>query len=372
MKVKIKRLKMNKLLRMILIVAAVLMLCALSFLLYRETKVPKIEEKNVKLYSYTHKSSVDYKVLLKPNSLYEGSSLGEGQYYITNYVNDIQALFNYEFKGESPAGIKGYYEIAAILEGYTVVEKKHITIWEKKFVLVPRTDFVADDGIISLANDVNIKLSEYSVFADKIVEESKAQLPLQLNVYMDVNLKADADKVPEEVKMTPSITIPLDAKYFMITESDGKEVPVSIEEKQKVQLPPDEQKVRIYICALVALMIIILGLAIFTEAIRKSAFTIKLDKIFKQHGSRLVALSGDVLAASLDNCSIVRNIEDLVRIADEIGRPIMYEHSEDYKDMVHFYVLDDKRTYIYILKDSMNGSNITMNDVRYTDRFLGR
>ena len=362
MKVKIKKLKINKLLRIILIAAVVLMFCALSFLLYREAKVPKIEEKVAKIYTYTHKSSADYKVLLKPNSLYTGDSLGEGQYYIANYVDAIQNTFNYEFKGEAPANIAGYYEIAAVVEGYTIVEKEHKTIWKKKFTLVPKTDFAVNDTILSLSETVNIKLSEYSAFAGAIAEESKVQIPLQLNVYMDVNLKADTGKGIAEAKMTPVITIPLDARYFMIAESDEKEVPGSIEETQKIQIPPDKQKIRILIYGLAVLAFMILGLTLFTEAIRKSSFTMKLDKIFKQHGSRLVALNSELPAASLDNCSIVRSIEDLVRVADEIGKPIMYEYSEDYRDMVHFYVLDDKRTYIYILRDEMNETSFSIAD----------
>lgn len=362
MKVKINKLKINKLLRLIIIIATLLIFFALSFLLYKELKVPEIEEKTVKLYSYTHKSSIDYKVFLKPNSLYSSKSLGKGKYYIANYVDEIQSTFNYEFKGDVPVDIKGYYEIAAVIEGYTVVEKERITIWEKKFIIVPRAEFAVNDIILSLTEDVNIKLSEYSAFAGAIVEESKVQIPLQLNVFMDVNLKADIDKGSAEVKMTPAIAIPLDTRYFMISESDGKEVPGSIEETQKVQIPPDKLRIKIYACGLAALVIIILGLVLFTEPIRKSAFLIKLDKIFKQHGSRLVTLSSELLAVSLDNCSIVRSIEDLVRVSDEIGRPIMYEYSEDYREMVHFYVLDDKRTYLYILRESMNESNIIKAD----------
>lgn len=362
MKLKINKVKINKLLRLIMIIAALLISCALSFLLYKELKIPKIEEKTVKLYSYTHKSSTDYRVFLKPNSLYSSESLGKGKYYIANYVDEILSTFNYEFKGDGPADIKGYYEVAAVVEGYTVVEKERITIWEKKFIIVPRTELAVNDITLSLTEDVNIKLSEYSAFAGAIVDESKVQIPLQLNVIMDVNLKADIEKGSAEVKMTPAIAIPLDTRYFMISESYEKEVPGSIEETQKVQIPPDKLKIKIYACGIAAAVIMILGLALFTEPIRRSAFLIKLDKIFKQHGSRLVTLSSELLAVSLDNCSIVRSIEDLVRVSDEIGRPIMYEYSDNYREMVHFYVLDDKRTYLYILRDSMNESSTIMSD----------
>ena len=189
---------------------------------------------------------------------------------------------------------------------------------------------------------------------------------------MDVNLKVDTGKSPVEVKMTPAITIPLDARYFKIVQSDEKEVPGSIEETQKIQVPPDNLRIRIYICGLAALFIMILGLLLFTEPIRKSQFIAKLDKIFKQHGSRLVALNSELPAASLDNCSIVRSIEDLVRVADEIGKNIMYEYSEDYRDRVHFYVLDDKRTYIYILRDGMNESSFTIADEKETHYRISR
>lgn len=362
MKVNIKKLKINKVLKIISIVAAVVMLCALSFLLYKEAKIPEIEEKKVTVYSYKHKSSTDYQVLLKPNSLYSSPTLNEGQFYIANYVDQIQNTFNYEFKGDRPANIKGSYEIAAVVEGYTIVEKEHITVWEKKYTLVPKTDFEANSDVFSISETVSIDLDEYNDFVAMIVKESNVSIPMQLNLYMDVRLKADTAKGSAEVQNTPGIVVPLDARYFLITESDDQEIPGSIEETQRLQLPPDILKIRIFISGIAVLLIVLTGLVFFTEAIRKSPFTIKLEKIFKHHGSRLVALSSELLAEAIENCSIVRSIEDLVRVADEIGRPIMYEYSEEYRNMYHFYVIDEKRTYVYILRDDSDESNITMVD----------
>jgi len=359
---KIKKLKINKIIRIALIIVTILVLCVLSFLLYREIKIPKVNEKTVKLYSYTNKSSTDYEVLLKPNSLYNTTSLGEGMYYITNYVDNIEATFNYEYSGDRNADIKGYYEVAAVVKAYTIQEKENITIWERKFVLSPRTEFASKDKMLTLAKSVNIKLSEYNDFVTAIVEESKVQTPVQLNVYMNVSLNADTDKGPVEAKIAPAISIPLDEAYFLIAESETKEEPGSIEETKKVQLPPNKQKIILYECGLGVLILVVFGLIIFTESVTKSPFIKKLNKIFKQHGSRLVALNNELLAATLENCNIVRNIDDLVRVADELGRPIMYEYSEEYNDIVHFYILDDKRTYIYILRDIMNGVNVSLDN----------
>lgn len=362
MKVKIKKLKINKIFKITLTITTILTIVALSFLLYKEVKVPKINEEKVKLYSYINKSSTDYKVLLKPNNLYNTPSLNEGKYYITNYVDSINTTFNYEYNGDRRADISGYYEVSAVVEGYIEIEKKHITIWESKFALSPKTDFTNKDGKITLTKSVDIKLSEYNNFAGLIAEESEVQIPMQLNVYMDVNLKADTDKGPVEAGMTPQISIPLDESYFSITESEAKEEPGSIEETRKVQLPPNKHMVILYQVGMGIMALIAMALVIFTESFKKSPFIKQLDKIFKMHGSRLVALSSELLASSLESCSIVRSIDDLVRVADELGRPIMYEYSEEYKEMVHFYVVDDKRTYLYILRDRMVEASITVND----------
>ncbi|HOE80062.1 MAG TPA: SBBP repeat-containing protein, partial [Smithellaceae bacterium] len=41
----------------------------------------------------------------------------EGNIYITELVDHINATFEYDFKGERPAGITGSYEIIATIEG---------------------------------------------------------------------------------------------------------------------------------------------------------------------------------------------------------------------------------------------------------------
>ena len=39
-------------------------------------------------------------------------------------------------------------------------------------------------------------------------------------------------------------------------------------------------------------------------------------------------------------------MDDLVRIADEIGRPILYMYSYDYRDINRFYVIGQDEIYV--------------------------
>ena len=48
----------------------------------------------------------------------------------------------------------------------------------------------------------------------------------------------------------------------------------------------------------------------------------------------------------------VFSIDDLVRIADEIGKLIVYRYSEDKNEIQRFYVLNDMEVYYLDIKGS--------------------
>lgn len=48
-----------------------------------------------------------------------------------------------------------------------------------------------------------------------------------------------------------------------------------------------------------------------------------------------------------------KSIDDLVRIADEIGKPIMYKYSPDYKEIDKFYIINGDEVYILDLNEAL-------------------
>lgn len=65
------------------------------------------------------------------------------------------------------------------------------------------------------------------------------------------------------------------------------------------------------------------------------------------------------LKSSLDtsNGIVVRSIEDLVRLADELNRPILYKYSEDSKEIDRFFVTFNDELYVFELDDSIKGES---------------
>ncbi|MTI66909.1 MAG: hypothetical protein FH753_09960 [Firmicutes bacterium] len=346
----------NKNIRKIIMIASIILIMITSFFLYREYKIKEYEEKKISLYSYNNKSIINYEVFLKPNVLYETESIGERHIYITEFVDYLNTIFTYDFKGEKEAEIKGNYEIVAVVEGYTGEGETYKSIWKKAFTLVSKKKFNVKDKKVSINQEVPIKFHEYNNFAKKVIEDSKIYSSVKLNVFMDVNLKANTDKGLIEEKITPAIEIPLNTNYFEIAGELSQDKEGSIEKTVKVELPVDRKKVISY-CVLIGIfLIVLLFVLIFTKGILDiNPLEKKLKKIFKSHGDRLVALKDEVIY-DYEKINTVNSIDDLVRISDEIGKPIMYKYSENLLDITKFYVYDE--TTIYVLNlDKLIGKN---------------
>lgn len=351
------KIKINKNLRIVLIFTMVILTGIISFLLYDEMKNPDFKEEKISLYSYNQQANVNYRVFLKPNILYNRESLEEGNIYITEFADSINTFFTYEFSGERPVDIKGDYEIVGEIEGYTIEEESQKTIWKKTFQFLPKTSFASEDKTISIKKSIPLKFQEYNDFAKQVIEDSKIGSQVKMTVSMHVNVKAKTDHGVIEEKMSPSIIIPLNKNYFEIMGNLNEEKPGNIEETKQIQLPINKKIVMLYGVILGVVFIAFMFLVFFTKGIIKNdPFEKKLKKIFKNHGDRLVALNNEV-ALNCENHNRVKSIDDLVRIADEIGKPIMYKYSPNLKDMTEFYVFEDTKMYIYDLKNMLLESN---------------
>lgn len=340
------KLGIKKSLRIMFITFIIVFIITDLLFLFRELTLKETREETVSLFSYSSIPDVAYSINLRQNDIYESRTIGEDNIYLSNYVDSVNADFRYSFQGERKCDVKGYYDVAAYVEAYTVQEKKHITIWKKKFDVVPTKAFSLNNKTVDISESVRIKLSEYNDFIKRIVEESEVEAQFQMQLIMNIKLKANTDKGLIEKNYNPSLTIPLDVRYFSIIKSDIGEETGSIEETRQVSVLPNRKLIILYGISLVLLVALFVLLIIFTTGYKTPDHESNLDKIFKQHGNRLVALDSEI-AACCDSYTKVRTIEDLVRVADEIGRPILYKYGTDYKDIKQFFVYDDNQVYIY-------------------------
>ncbi|OGO78253.1 MAG: hypothetical protein A2Y23_15590 [Clostridiales bacterium GWB2_37_7] len=357
----------SKKLKMALIVILLLIIAVISGLLFMAVKNPGVKEEKETLLNYSNKTDLKYRVFLKPNPLYNSDSLEEDKLYITSFVNYIKTNFQYIFNADKPVDIKGDYEILAVVEGYTSEEDKVKVIWQKEFNLSPKTAFESKDSKISIDKEITFSLDEYNSFATQISETAKLNMPVRMSVVMSVNLQASDGKNNIEKKLAPAITIPLDTSYFEIVKSGVEEKAEAVEETKQIQLPVNRNMIIAYgIIAGIAFLALLYVLIFVKGNAPVDIFKKQLNKIFKAHGSRLVAINNEI-GTSFGMYYKVKSIEDLVRIADELGKPIMYKYSTDSKEITKFYIHDDKSMYSFNLKDLLvdneTGAKINDNEI---------
>lgn len=343
------RLNINKYFKIILIGIISILVTTIIFVLYKTITYPITKEQKNKVFNYKNIGLVDYKVFLRPNVLYsENAVLPEGNVFISELVNNIILTFKYDFEGERSADIKGDYEISAVVEGFTGNDKDQKVIWRKVFPIIKKEAFEAKDKSLSFEKEVSINYQDYEKFARTVLESTKVSSQVRMTVAMNVNLKATTDKGIIEKRVSPSLRIPLVSNYFEIVKNQTQPKTEAIEETVKVTVPVSKVTVAIYIVVILIFIAGLLFLIFFVEATTTVYNPVEkeLKKIIKNYGERMVAFD-DHISFNCQNYYKVCSMEDLIKLSDELSRPIMYKFNSDINEIYEFFVFDDQSVYTF-------------------------
>nr|WP_312576626.1 DUF5305 domain-containing protein [Sedimentibacter sp.] len=342
------KLNINKNLKITLISIITISILLTIYLIYNKVYNPGFEEQKNPVYSYINKGSINYSVYLKPNNLYTGKIMDEGKLYITEFVDYLDTNLKYEFTGDRAADINGKYNVIAKIQGFIGEGEKLINIWDKNFTLIPYKSINSNNGKVSINENIKLNINDYNAFVKEIKESSKINCNTTLTLSINVDLTGLTDKGPVKESISPNLIIPLDVSMFEITGNSIIDQPGTIEETIQVQLPVDKKQVIIYGIIMFILVTALTILIFFTQlAPIKDPMEKELKKIFKKHGDRLVALNTDII---IEDSIIVKSIEDLIKIADEKGKPILYKYSDNYKKINKFYVSNDDEIFLFKLE----------------------
>ncbi|WP_069999550.1 DUF5305 family protein [Cellulosilyticum sp. I15G10I2] len=350
---KIKKVRINKVFRIGMIAAAGLLSIGAVFLIIKEYQAEHVREERETIYEYSMKSKVNYKVHVKPNILYEEEQLGEEQMYLTEFVDYISADFTSDFTGSDNIDIDGKYAIAAEVRGYTTKNDEKQIIWRKDFELVPEQRFKRSADKNSIKKEIQVNFPEYNQFAQSVLEASKVNLSVELVVKLLGSQTLDIPKGPLKDELQTSIIIPLNNGYFNITKEGETEKSDIVEEVTKI--PVDINRRWIGICGglvgagiLGIILMILFTAPLNAEDLRKK----KIKKILNEHGSRMVIVDHIKITEDLEVYH-VKTIDDLIKIADEIEKPVFYEQRDEIMEITKFYVKEQGILYIYEIEEEI-------------------
>lgn len=308
-------------------------------------------------YSYRQEAVVDYRVHLLPNSFFSEPVLESGRGYITELTDYIATDFSYYLSGSSDAKVSGEYSVIATLTAYA--GRDGHKVFEKTSELLPPQSFTATSNNVSIQDKVNIPFQEYLKFSNRLREETRFNPDeLSLTVKYNISVTAETEHGVIRDKLSPILEIPLKGNTFVVTGDLTENKNDSILTYRKESVPFVEQARKAFSLITIALSVALLYFMFLTtpkeQAISQQEREASL--ILKKHRERIAVTTSSVTEVS-GKVVQTKSFEDIVKIADELGKPILYHKVKSEAACRHsFIVLSQECDYIYYAGLIMNAA----------------
>ncbi len=349
-KINQKKLRISKKNKKSLITLIIILLLANLGLIMNEVMKKEITEATQISSSFSNAPGISYKVFLKQNGLYNSVVQPEDVGNFSALIDHIGVTFNNKYQGGKGAEYKGDYSITGELTGWESGTESPAPAWTKEFILSPKKNFRTKDDGLMLTQNVNIDYNHFNAFVAEVGKVTGYNTTYSMKVVMAVNYTITTDEGEATGSVSPSLTIPLGENYFKIAKSGIDEVKNDITKTVKVAAPVDYGKVILFstiglFCLILLILILSSAETTLTDIQRK-----RVRKLLKAYGSRAAAIDKGLDSDNLDLC-YVHSMNDLVKISDEIERPIFYVYHEDLAAVREFFIVDNEKTYIYRTMD---------------------
>ena len=341
---KLKQINMLKLSKILLIIFSCTTIISVLSIYYTH-QLPTHKTQTTTLCTYQHTGTYDYVAKLKPNIIYNKTTLasGEGILY-TAIVKYINLTFTYTFKcNPKPTATQIQSETAILLESPGKWPPKTLSNTEAQEILQL-------SGSLNFSMQINgTKIREIVNAIDK--ETGTRSTTYNINIKPKIHLVAnvtteDAVKTINET-FTPELTVAFKSEAekgnYIAIENLNQTKPGSITETQQISLPwVQTQRTTSYMAT--AATTIALAISAFLYVTYKPAAPPK--KIIE----KLTAPYKDLIAkttkpAPETKTTIeIETLEDLAKIAETLARPIL--HTTKGKEHT-FYIIDNNTKYQY-------------------------
>lgn len=297
--------------------------------------------------SYNHKEllTYDYTTHLKPNPIYGKTTLPANLYYPLLYTDSLLVNFKYKFNGQVPTTIKGKYKVNITLEGYTIRNEKIQSLWRKKYpspIIVPvnitKENFSSDRSF-------SINIDPYLNFIE-LLKDDNISSQCRLIIRTDLDLVKSNEFGEFNDPYQHEFIVPLTNTFINIDSELKKEYENPITATTTTTTPLSLTSSIIFALFLILCLTVIICLHLLTEPIVKSLKEKIAISIFKKYGTRLIGTLEDP-DRHATNPIILKSMEDLIRLSDELIKPIFYHAEKEIKDIKEFYLLTEGKIYIY-------------------------
>ena len=308
-----------------------------------------------KLYSYTYKSDLNYKVYLKPNAFFTTPYLDMNRQYIASIVDYIEVNAKYNFDSTEDLDFLYNYSIVATARGvYEGTDGKKVDVWSKVYPLAQQEQGKGTGKNFSFDKTIKLDYNYYNQvltdFRNQFGLSIDSRVDLTLKVNVSGGLKGKTEKTLQEQK-DMTLQIPLLVQAFRIkpdyVNSGGDTI------YSKVN-PNSEPNIVLLVAGCVLLGISLIIFIKLTKSLlavtRKSEYILAVNKIMKEYGD-IIAETHNMPDLSRYDIVNIKNFNDMVDIEEELHTPIIYFELEENSKCI-FLILTEKTAYRFLLRES--------------------
>ncbi len=329
------------------IAVEIILLLTFVLLAVSELMSKKTGEAEEVYYSYNSRGSIDYRVYLKPNIMFGEEYLEKGRYYVLKYIDRIDVEFEYDYESDTAARLEAEYSVAAYLQG--LYGKDNELLWSKEIPLIAEETKTVEGRELSVSHSLSLDLNDYSRTAESIILDSEVNSPVVLRVVFNVSTAAATKNGIVRDEKSPNLIIPIGSSVFKIEGEPVVTADRSFSETVKYPIPVNRTRVIVLFGASSVLGLLAVLTARIKEAPSPDSFDKEVARIFKEYSERLAGLERTI-SYHFSESIPVRSIEDMVKIADEVGQPIFYYKADSGEERkIEFFVFDNMRTYYMVI-----------------------
>lgn len=339
--------------RIIALASLIFFFIALLYTVYTAYQLPTYIERYDSRCDYEHAGDFQYIAHIKPNSIYDRSTIGPEETCFSKITDHLDIFFYYTFRSSLPAEVKGNYEIIAVVESPDQ--------WEKRFIIVPLTAFNSSGRAryTEFSCEFPLDISHYNSIVNEIGDEigihpDNPQLTIQANIHTIA--KTDAGNINEF--FSPSIATPLNKDIVEVNGDLHQNKTGSTAKNERIYQPGVIFKRFYSLGALVLCIIVLIGFTytiLTAEQEGRDREVTKIEKDVtvakKKYGDWIVDTE-DIPARADDRVIPVDSLEDLIKVAEELGKPVIHKPSATPKEAHSYHVFDGATRYEYILARS--------------------
>lgn len=329
---------------LIILIAILVFSAYTTYAAFRIPEEPTVEEKEVTVCNYEHTGDFNYVVYLKNNSLYGASTFAPGNIIFKNITDHINASFSYSFLCDRKSKVNGDYELSADVK---------TDLWSKNFCIIPKTDFNSSN----FKTNFPLNISRFDTIVNQIDKELavNSKNP-ELIMRCAVHTVAETGVGTIDEFFAPSLVVPLRENVVNISSNLSTREPGSIKKTETVILPPPPAagKKKNSLASTIAILFVFVAFALLTKSEPgKIDKTEKIVKGIKKKYSDWIVDSDEV--PSIEGSIIPLNsIEDLMKVAEELGKPVIHKAPITPEGEHLYFVFDGSTQYEYILEGKEN------------------